>query len=145
MSNQSVVLDANVMVGLIDINDKWHQRAKTLIKYQENLGRPFVYYDFIASETISVLARRLLEQKRVADFDRAFNEFYKFSSPRDIAFRSHRVAELYSDILITLAHYKGALNFNDILMTLIMAEEGLTHLLSFDKRFDLVSSIKRLC
>jgi predicted nucleic acid-binding protein len=63
MTNR-VVLGTSVLVALVDARDKWHSAA-TAIKDALKAGRVgLVYLDPVINETVSVLARRLQEQRR---------------------------------------------------------------------------------
>lgn len=58
-----VVLDANVLVGLLERSDSLHQRSTELLeRIQRDGGRP-VMLDIIVAETVSALCRRATQRK----------------------------------------------------------------------------------
>ena len=58
-----VVLDANVLVGLLDQNDSQHQRSTELLgRMQREGGRP-VMLDIMVGEMVSALCRRAVQRK----------------------------------------------------------------------------------
>ena len=60
----AAVIDANVLVALLDNQDKWHDVAIALRDELNKAEAELVYFDCVINETISVLARRTCEQKR---------------------------------------------------------------------------------
>ena len=58
-----VVLDANVLVGLLDRNDALHVAATQLVGRITGSGHTVVLLDFCLAEALSVLCRRTRERR----------------------------------------------------------------------------------
>jgi hypothetical protein len=58
-----VVLDANVLVGLLYADDVHHERARDLVERLETDGHFVVLIDVLVYEALSVLCRRARERK----------------------------------------------------------------------------------
>lgn len=59
-----VIIDANVLVALIDEIDKWHSTSLKISKKLTAKGWEIIYLDCVVNETTSVLGKRLEEKKR---------------------------------------------------------------------------------
>ena len=68
MTNR-VVLDTSVLVALVDARDKWHSAATAIKDVLKAGSVGLIYLDPVINETISVLARRLQEQRRGEQFE----------------------------------------------------------------------------
>lgn len=62
-----VVIDSSVLVALLVPNDVWHFQADALWNIIEASGHTGVYFDCVATEAISVAARRLHEKNLTAE------------------------------------------------------------------------------
>ncbi len=62
-----LIVDANVLVALLDSADKWHLTAVALYNALRDAGARMLYLDCVINETISVLGRRLREQGRASN------------------------------------------------------------------------------
>lgn len=60
-----VVLDANVLVGYLDVHDVQHARASALIERLEAEGHDGVLLDVLVAEAVSVRCRRARDASRV--------------------------------------------------------------------------------
>jgi predicted nucleic acid-binding protein len=60
-----VVLDANVLVGLLDQNDSLHQHATELLARMQSNGDQPVMLDMMVAEMVSALCRRTTQRKSV--------------------------------------------------------------------------------
>lgn len=56
--DEAVVLDANVLVALVDDTDLTHSRAVQLYRKLSERGATFALVDFLLGEALSVIARR---------------------------------------------------------------------------------------
>ncbi|MBK8995714.1 MAG: hypothetical protein IPM35_08200 [Myxococcales bacterium] len=82
-----VVLDANVLVGLLDAGDVHHARARALVDRLKADGHSTVLLDVLVGEAVSVLCRR--RDRRVGRDGR--DPLYCFTRPWSSAFeRAHR-------------------------------------------------------
>lgn len=58
-----IVLDASVLVGLLDQNDSLHQRSTELLARMQRDGHRPVMLDVIVAEMVSALCRRAMQRK----------------------------------------------------------------------------------
>ena len=64
MTGSKIVLDANVLVALVDIKDKWHHQAFELRDALVSANEAkLIYFDCVVNETVSALGRRAEEQR----------------------------------------------------------------------------------
>lgn len=73
MQNQGVI-DANVLVALVDTKDKWHHQSVELRDALVANEAQLIYFDCVVSETVSVLGRRAEEQRRSEQFDHLLDQ-----------------------------------------------------------------------
>ena len=67
-TSKLVAVDTNVLVALVDSQDKWHARAVALREALKTARVDLLYFDPVLNETVSVLARRAEEQARARQF-----------------------------------------------------------------------------
>ena len=89
------------------------------------------------NETISVLARRTFEQKRLEQLDALLDQLESFIPANDITWASGETRRFYSEVVSLVRASSGKLNFHDALMALICREQGVSALVSFDRDFEL--------
>ena len=143
MTNK-VVLDTSVLVALVDTRDKWHSVA-TAIKDTLGAGSVgLIYLDPVINETVSVLARRLQEQRRAEQFETLLNIVEGLASPERITWVSGMTQRLYLQVMALVREHGGVLNFHDALIALACRELGFQNIVSFDGGFDRVVWLKRL-
>ena len=109
----TAVIDANVLIGLLDDQDKWHA---TTIAIRDELNKSkaeLVYFDCVINETVSVLARRTHEQGRPEQLDALLNQLDHLIPASDIAWSSGEIKRLYPEILTVVHNSAGRLNFHD--------------------------------
>ncbi|MBV7331762.1 hypothetical protein KFU94_26750 [Chloroflexi bacterium TSY] len=70
MTNR-VALDTAVLAAILDSNDKWHKQAIQIRDVCKKAEVELVYFDSVINEVITVLARRMSEQKRIEQFEEA--------------------------------------------------------------------------
>jgi len=75
------VIDTNVLVGLLDDRDKWHDVAVALRDELAKSQAELVYFDCVINETVSVLARRTYEQNRPEQLDVLLNQLESLIFP----------------------------------------------------------------
>src|SRR4051812_21458240 len=95
----SVVVDTVVLAATIDTRDKWHLKAAALSEALLKAGVELVYMDVVVNETISILTRRLHEQRRISQLDDVL-ERLELVVPRSlITWISSTIQRLYPEIL----------------------------------------------
>ncbi len=143
MREQSVI-DSNVLIALVDGRDKWHKRALALHSALKTEDIALIYFDCVLNETISVLARRAAEQKRLPEFSHLLDELLQ-KVPEDIVtWISPETQRLYRSIVELVRQTGGTLNFHDALISLACRDLGITAIVSFDEDFDHITWLTRL-
>lgn len=138
-------VDTNVLVAMMDGRDNWHSRTERLVERLEcEQNIRFVYFDCVLNETISVLGRRLEEQKRSHEFAALLEIIQTRIPDAFIAWVSSDIQRLYAEIIQLVKQTSGQLNFHDALIALKCRELQIESLLSFDADFDQIHWIKRI-
>jgi predicted nucleic acid-binding protein len=139
------VVDTNVLVAMVDTRDNWHSKTKSLVERLESeQNMQFVYFDCVLNETVSVLARRLEEQKRSHEFVTLVDKIQARIPVPLITWISPDIQRLYTEIIQLVKQTSGQFNFHDALIALKCRELLIESLLSFDPDFDQISWIKRI-
>ncbi len=138
------VIDANVLVALLDDRDAWHGAAIALRDALDSESAELVYFDCVVNETVSVLARRTREQKRPEQLDTLLDQLSTSVPASDITWISGEIEGLYDEVIGLVRSSAGALNFHDALMALICREQGISVLISFDQDFDQIDWLTRV-
>lgn len=137
-------IDSNVLVALLDNQDKWHSQARALHAALKAEGVDLVYFDCVLNETISVMARRAEERKHSIEFPSLLDEVLQ-KVPEDIVtWISADTRRLFQPIVELIRQTKGALNFHDALIALSCRELEIAALVSFDEDFDIVAGVTRV-
>ena len=139
-----VAIDTNVLVGLLDERDKWHDTAVGIRDALDRVGAELVYFDCVLNEAISVLARRTHEQRRPEQFDLLLDQLARLIPVRDITWVSGEIQRLYNEVVGLVRSSAGELNFHDALMALICRGRGISVLVSFDQDFDQIDWLTRV-
>jgi len=139
-----VVVDTNVLVALLDSRDKWHRRAKNIIESLEARQMSVIYFDCVINETVTVLARRAEEQKRVSQFPELLDELIQHVPEEIITWISGEIKRLYPEIVGLVRNTSGALNFHDALIAVFCKEIGDVEIISFDEDFDKIDWLRRV-
>jgi len=92
-------MDSNVLIALMDRQDKWHSQAKLLWNALKDQNFSLIYLDRVLNETISVLARRAHEQNRSAEFFSLLDELLHQIPERLITWVSGDIPRLFRDIV----------------------------------------------
>lgn len=126
-----VVIDSNVLVGLLDERDTWHVAA-------------LVFLDCVISEVISVIARRVHEQKRSDQLEALLNRLTKLIPGDSITWVSSESEHLYDQVVELVRRSGGELSFHDALIALVCRERSIPTIISFDQDFDRVTWLTRI-
>ncbi|UQA61745.1 type II toxin-antitoxin system VapC family toxin [Polyangium aurulentum] len=140
-----VVLDANVLVGLLDLKDALHRRARGLISRLELAGHALVLLDVCMSEALSVLCRRA-EQRRQQppELDLVLAAWNAWYERGEIFFVTSFADGLFPQVLSVVADSEGRLNVNDALLVVLQRQEIIGDVASFDEDFDAVADFRRV-
>ena len=136
MTAPSVVIDANILVALVDARDTWHSQAVALRDALMAGQAQLIYFDCVVNETVGVIGRRAEEQKRAEQFSQLLSRLRQEVSPSSITWISGEGERLYEQVLDLCRSHEGRLNFNDSLMALFCREQGIRYIASYDHDFD---------
>ncbi|MCC6455858.1 MAG: type II toxin-antitoxin system VapC family toxin [Caldilineaceae bacterium] len=138
------MLDTVVLAAYIDTHDKWHSSAVALNDALLTVRAEFVIMDVVANETISILTRRLHEQRRVSQLGNIFERLEHVAPMGRITWISSEMQRLYPEILAFVREHNGELNFHDALIALACRELAIPYIASFDRDFDRVPWLTRI-
>jgi predicted nucleic acid-binding protein len=139
-----IVLDANVLVALLDAGDVHHRKAHDLLGRLRADGHAPVLLDVLVGEAVSVLCRRAMQRSTdppdVARVLRVFREWFMRGEVRVL---SGELDWAWEDTLAWVDRTSGALNFNDAFIVVLHQNGLVEELASFDAGFDLVEGLTR--
>ena len=131
-----VVLDTNVIVGLLDAKDLWRVPALELRAALKAHHFEPVIFDCVLSEVVSIVARRLHEKRRVAQLADLLDQLQTQFPSRSIVWLYPDLPKLYDKVVDMVKQSDGELNFNDALIALSCQLRGFEFIASFDPDFD---------
>jgi predicted nucleic acid-binding protein len=137
-------LDTSVLIGLLDPKDTWHVRATTLMRILQEQDALVAAFDCVLAEAISTMARRIHEQRRIADLDQLLARLVDTFPSEQTLWILPDVPALYNEIVEMVRTTGGALNFNDALIALACRNRSIPLLASFDRDFDRISWMQRV-
>jgi len=120
------LLDANVVVALLDKKDSLHEEAIRLIK--ESKSERYAILDLILAESYSVIVRRCKERKY--DCKSAVEALHNFE--QDIPVFPVNLKEYHEDVVNNLKEFPE-LNYNDWIL-LLFAKKNEFDILTLDKK-----------
>jgi predicted nucleic acid-binding protein len=139
-----VAIDSSVLVGLINPRDHRRAEALALRNALQAAQAEAVYFDCVAAEAISTVARRLHEKGRLAEVE-AWLGLLSVQVPAEtITWILPDVPRLYPAVLELIRSSSGEMNFNDALIALACREREIPEIASFDADFDRVTWLRRL-
>jgi predicted nucleic acid-binding protein len=139
-----VAIDTSVLVALFNPRDVWHSQALALQDAMLTSDVTPMYFDCVAAEAISTVARRLREKGRAPEVPEVV-ELLQALVPHDvITWILPDVPRLYSQVLELIRASSGEFNFSDALIALACRERGISAIASFDADFDQVVWLKCL-
>jgi predicted nucleic acid-binding protein len=139
-----VVIDASVLVGLLNPRDLWRKQALTLRQALLDAGNELLYFDCVVAEAVSAAVRRLHEKGRTSEVETLMDRLNAQAAPADITWILPDVPHMYPDILALIRSSSGELNFNDALIALACRQRDIPAIASFDADFDHVPWLRRL-
>lgn len=142
--DRKVVVDASVLVGLINPLDHRRIQAIGLRAVLLATGVELIYFDCVAAEAVSAVVRRLEEKGRSEEVKAMLDRLREHVPDTSISWILPDVPRLYTEALGLIRASSGALNFNDALIALACRERGIKAIASFDGDFDQVSWLRRL-
>jgi len=142
--NKIAIYDSNFVVGLVDEDDKWHRTALELHSLIKTKNLLIVYFDCVANEVLSVIAKRFEEKRKSPEFTTKLNKFKEIFPKEDITWSYEKVEKYYEKILAIMKKSSGRLNFHDALICVVAEEMGIKYIVSFDKDFDTIKELTRI-
>lgn len=153
-TNKVAVLDTNFLVALIDEKDSLHKKSLEVKDYLIREDFRQIIFDFIIAEALSVIARRTEERYKKMRGDNTKLKLEFISKTEKLIKEVRKNIIWVSQLIFTKENFKkiynkmkqsgGKLNFNDCAILLFMEEEKIKYIVSFDRDFDQISSIKRI-
>jgi predicted nucleic acid-binding protein len=135
-----VVVDANVLVGLLDENDSLFTQATALLARLDSEGHVPLVLDIILGEALSVLCRRAVERKtNPPDLARALDQARTWLARGEVAFVGHDHERLLPAAFDVLEETGGKVNVNDAILVVLQREGSIGDVASFDKKLDAAS------
>jgi len=98
----------------------------------------------VFAEALSVIGRRLNEQRRTTDATRLFEALAAILPANQITWISGQAERLLPEIIATCQATGGELNYNDALIALMCDELGVRYIVSFDSDFDRLPTVVRV-
>jgi predicted nucleic acid-binding protein len=139
-----IAIDSSVLVALINPRDFWRDQAMALENALLATRHELFYFDCVATEAVSVAARRLHEKNLAAEVGALLDRLNDRVPQDTITWIMPDAPRLYTEVLALMRSSAGALNFNDALIALACRERGITAIASFDPDFDQVAWLDRL-
>ncbi len=141
---EELVIDTNVLVAIVDSQDKFHSAASGLVTLFV-AGRVRLYYfDCVMIETVGVLCRRLEERRRSELLSSLLETLDQTVLQTQISWVGRDLVRLYRPVVELVRQTQGQLNFNDALIALVCRERNITTIASFDRDFDQIAWLKRI-
>lgn len=140
----TAVIDANVLVGLLDERDKWHGMAVAIRDALDAANVNVVYFDCVLNEVISVFGRRAHEQSRPEQFVALLDQLTELVPFDDITWISEQTQRFYNQVVELVRSSEGELNFHDALIALACRDWDISMLVSFDQDFDQIDWLTRV-
>jgi len=138
-----IIIDSNLLLGLIDEKDKWHPQALAIKLEIQNRKWSIIYLDCIITETVSVLARRLEEKKRAHEFPALLAKIRELIPEEQITWIYPEIKQSFVEAMELMATHQGRLNFHDALIVLTARKMGICYIASFDRDFDEIDWLTR--
>lgn len=139
-----IIIDSNLLLGLIDEKDKWRPQALAIKLEIQKRKWSIIYFDCIITETVSALAKRLEEKKRAHEFSALLVKLRELISEEQITWIYPEIKQFFVEAMELMATHQGRLNFHDALIALIAREMGISYIASFDKDFDEIDWLIRI-
>ena len=136
--------DTNFIVALLDKKDSLHKRAAVLNERLIEESAELFYADCVINETVSVLIRRLREQRRSGEIQELLNLLEQVFPPASLTWTYHGVDEEWSSVFDLIRKTRGKVNFHDALLARSAENLGIPRIVSFDANLDEITFWKRI-
>ena len=139
-----VVLDANVIVGMLDEGDALSVRARALVVKLQAQGHQPVFVDFLLAEALSALCRRSFERKQQPPKLDVIVEWIQEQRREGLVYFPTLTDHDFGSAQDLVRSSAGALNFNDARLVVMQRSGDIGEVASFDADFDNVAGFRRL-
>jgi predicted nucleic acid-binding protein len=136
--------DTNFLVALLDRKDSLHRRAAALNEALIAAAAEIFYADCVINETVSVLLRRLREQRREADIPSLVRTIEDQFPSNALTWVYPGIEEEWNAIFEAIRQTNGKLNFHDALLVRAALALRVSHIVSFDSNLDVGTTWKRI-
>lgn len=138
-----VVLDANVLVGLLDPADSLHARSTAFLQSLSETGKRMVLLDFIVDEAISVLCRRAQQRKLSTppNLEAAEKVIQEWQEKGLIQATHEHLLSAESAVRSIAFRSGGVLNVNDARLVYLQRCGAIGQFASFDQKLAAVPDI----
>lgn len=140
---EKLLLDTSFLVALNDTRDTLYPVALSIYERISEESEILIP-DAVINEAINVFARRCRERKQHQAFQTLMDEMLGFVEASDILWAYEHLGEHFHAVMDEVRRWKGKLNVHDVLLVRIAREQGLTHLVSFDRDFDEMPELTRI-
>ena len=127
-----IVVDSSYFVALADSKDRWHRDA---LRVKASVPQDFLVNDLVVAEAVTIVGARR--------GGRPAQVLYQY-------FMDECEVEFLEEVLLreAMGHhllYDGNLSVADCVSIALMTRHGIRKILSFDRDFDRVRGIERVC
>ena len=128
-----VLVDSTFFTAIVNRKDQWHEDSLRVAKKIANMDK--IVSNLIISESVTNISSLLGGKKGKAVYYNIKDNYTIFEENRQI----------YDNAIHTLLHYDDTLSYADCLSLEIMRELKINKITSFDRDFDKVKGVKRIC
>jgi predicted nucleic acid-binding protein len=137
-----VVLDANVIVAILDEADALHARARGRIEGLDRDGVHVLLLDFLLAEAVSVLCRRAFERKRRPPELAPVFAWLREQLRRGFVEFAVLGGDAFAEVLDVVEASRGELNFNDARLVVMQRSGEVGEVVTFDEDFARVEGFR---
>jgi predicted nucleic acid-binding protein len=136
--------DTNFLVALVDRKDSLHRKALGLHEHLIESSVEIFYADCVINEVVSVLVRRLREQRRTEEIQRVLEVIGEQFPPESLTWTYPGIEQEWNAVIDTIRETGGKLNFHDALLARAAADLEIPAIVSFDVNLDELTIWKRI-
>lgn len=133
---KSIIFDTSFIVGFIDENDIWHNKASSINKRLIEIPYKPIVFDCVINEAISVLVKRQKERREETRFISLIEKLFTYIPKESITWIYPNIEEYFDKSIEIVKMNDNVFNFHDALIIHVANEFEISHIASFDKGFD---------
>ncbi len=127
-----IAADSSYFVALVDRKDRWHGDA---VRIKTGLPRELLVSDLIVAESVTIIGAR-------GGGKPAQTLYEYFLDECDVRYMDE---DLLSEAMTLHLRFDGGLSVADCITVVLMTRNGIREIVSFDRDFDKVKGIRRIC